>query len=183
MSGRGKYRDGNGSDNKIWRGKMKMARCTHGETHRLRANRQWGWRKKINENEKESRTLMGKAAIQRGREQLIATGAISLIYTSHKPHRASGLCRWGLTLTAAFWFDFKKHFTSLINSTAEIIEQKLEIRPASYIMNRNVTISSENVPLKWEHCLPRVCVQIPACCWCGESNTLLSMNSVNTRKY
>lgn len=163
-----------GKDNKIWRGIMKMATCAHGETHRLRANRQRRRRKKEMKMKKERTTLMGKAAIQRGWEQLIAIGAIRLIYTSHKQHCASGLYRWGLMLTPAFWFDFKKHFTILINSTAEIIEQKLEIRPASYIMNRNVMISSEKVPLKWEHCLPRVCVQIPACCWCGESNTLLS---------
>lgn len=152
---------------------MKMATCAHGETQSLSTNRQWGRRKKINGNEKESTTLIGKAAIQSGWEQLIAIGAIRLIYTSHKKHCASGLCRWGLTLTAAFWFDFKKHFTSLVNSAAEIIEQKLEIRPASYIMNRNVMISSEEAPLKWEHCLPRVCVKIRACCWCGESNILL----------
>lgn len=153
---------------------MKMGTCAHGKTHSLRANRQWGRRKKINENEKESTTLMGKAAIQRGWEQLIATGAIRLIYTSQKQHFASGFCRWGLMLTAAFWFDFKKHFTSLVNSTTEIIEQKLETRPASYIMNRNVMISSEIAPLKWEHCLPRVCVQICACCWNGASSTLLT---------
>lgn len=74
---------------------------------------------------------MGKEAIQRGKEQLIAIEAIRLIYTSHKQHCASGLCRWGLVLTASFWFDFKKHFTMLMNSAAKIIEQKLKIRPAS----------------------------------------------------
>lgn len=127
--------------------------------HSLRTNTQWWQRKK--RNEKESTTLMEKTAIQRGWEKLIAIGAIRLIYTSHKLHCASGLCRWGLRLTGAFWFDSKKHFTSLVNSTAEIIEQKLEIRPASYIMNRNVIISSEKVSLKWEHYLPSVCKFLP----------------------
>lgn len=43
-----------------------MATCAHGETQSLRANRQGGRRKKINENEKRKHNLDGKSGNTEG---------------------------------------------------------------------------------------------------------------------